>query len=122
VDKGLWALKNMSMTMEKQRRRRYDEAFKREAVRLWRTSTRSAEDVAQELGMSAQTLYAWGREDCPRGDGPPGTGAKTLRELELEVGRLRAENEKLLRQQEILKKTLGIMTETPKSPMSGSKP
>jgi len=108
--------------MEKQRRRRYDEAFKREAIRLWRTSNRSADDVAKELGMSAQTLYTWGREDRPHGGGLPGNGAKTLRELELEVGRLRAENEKLLRQREILKKTLGIMTETPRPLMGGLKP
>ena len=37
--------------------RRYDEAFKREAVRLWQSSGRSAETVARELGLSQPSWW-----------------------------------------------------------------
>ena len=50
-----------------ERRIRYDEAFKAEAVRLWKTSNRAARIVAKELGISAATLYTWGREARPNG-------------------------------------------------------
>jgi transposase-like protein len=50
--------------------RKYDEAFKQEAVRLWHTSGRSAEATARELGISAFNLYKWGREGAvPRAAG-----------------------------------------------------
>jgi transposase-like protein len=39
--------------------RRYDEAYKQEAVRLWQSSGRSAEHTARELGISAFNLYEW---------------------------------------------------------------
>ena len=45
------------MTKKKEagaRPRRYDEAFKQEAVRLWKSSGRSAEQTAQELGIKKQ--------------------------------------------------------------------
>lgn len=35
----------------------YDAEFKREALRLWRTSGRSAAKVAAELGIRAPLLY-----------------------------------------------------------------
>jgi hypothetical protein len=42
--------------------------------------------------------------------------------LEAENHRLRAENAKLLEQREVLKKSLGILSEVPQSGMPGSKP
>ena len=40
--------------------------------------------------------------------------------LEAEIRRLRAENAKLLEQREVLKKSLGILSEVPPSGMPGS--
>jgi len=40
-------------------RRQYDPAFKREAVAKWLESGKSAEVVAQELGLSPARLHAW---------------------------------------------------------------
>lgn len=45
--------------------RQYDEAFKQEAVRLWRSSGRAAEHTARELGISVFNLYEWGRGGRP---------------------------------------------------------
>jgi transposase-like protein len=38
--------------------RKFDEAFKREAVRNWLDSGKSAEVVGSELGITANLLYA----------------------------------------------------------------
>jgi transposase-like protein len=40
-------------------RRKFDETFKREAVQNWLNSGKSAEVVAEELGLTASLLYAW---------------------------------------------------------------
>lgn len=40
-------------------RRKYDEEFKNEAVRLVITGTRSVPDVARSLGISENLLYRW---------------------------------------------------------------
>lgn len=40
-------------------RRKYDEEFKNEAVRLVTTSTRSVPDLARSLGISENLLYRW---------------------------------------------------------------
>ena len=39
--------------------KRYDEAFKRQAVEPWLLSGKSCRVVAAELGLSSQTLHAW---------------------------------------------------------------
>jgi transposase-like protein len=65
--------KDPTMTAKKQAGatpRQFDEAFKQEAVRLWRTIGRSAEAAAQKLRISVFNLYKWGRKGAsPR---PPG--------------------------------------------------
>jgi transposase-like protein len=38
-----------------------NEAFKQQAVRLWRSGRRSVEEVARELGISVFQLYGWGK-------------------------------------------------------------
>jgi len=42
----------LTATDSKDRRIRYDEAFKLEAIRLWKASHRSARETAGELGIS----------------------------------------------------------------------
>lgn len=93
----------------------YDEAFKREALNLWKTSGRSARDIAKDVGVSPASLYTWARE----AHGPSGAATsdhKLVKELQSEVARLRLENEKLKQQREILKKTLGILAEPLRPP------
>jgi transposase len=104
-------------TTESQKRRGpYDEAFRREALRLWKSGRRSARTVARELGISAASLYSWAhteKEGLESAAVSP--AAKLVPDLQAEVARLRLENEKLRRQREILKKTLAILSEPLKS-------
>jgi transposase len=96
------------------RRRRYDEAFRREALHIWRTSGRSAESVAKELDISVPTLYYWAkdRRSDSSDEAPP---ANSIAALRAENEQLRAEVEKLLRQKQILRRALGIMSENLKT-------
>lgn len=100
---------------QESKRRRYDEAFRREALRIWRTSGRSAESVAKELDISVQTLYYWAKD---RRTGPDDTilGPDDLGALRNENERLRGEVERLKRQKQILRRALGIMAENLKNP------
>jgi len=96
------------------RRQRYDEAFRREALLRWRRSGRSAESVAKELGISLPTLYYWskvGRADRANQSPPPDLFAALKSENEL----LRADNDKLQRQKQILRRAVEIMAENPKA-------
>jgi transposase-like protein len=92
----------------KVRKKRYDQNFKRSAVEHWLGSGKSAGLVASELGINAQTLKIWKQQ---LGVMPPGGGpARTVEALEAENRRLRREMGSLIRQREILKKTLGILS------------
>jgi transposase len=92
----------------------YSEQYKREALQLWRASGRSAAKVAAELGIRAPLLYRWAhlerQDDTPKKESKQG---RTVERLEAEIRRLRAENAKLLEQREVLKKSLGILSEVP---------
>ena len=46
-------------------RRKFDQTFKREAVANWLGSGKSAEVVAQELGLHSNRLYAWKKRFAP---------------------------------------------------------
>ncbi len=100
----------------------YTDEYKEQALQLWRASGRSAAQVAAELGIRPPLLYRWaGLERAAASTSP--SGQKRLRgveELEAEIRRLRAENAKLLEQREVLKKSLGILSEVPPSGMPGS--
>jgi transposase len=94
---------------------RYSDEYKEQALQLWRASGRSAAKVAAELGIRPPLLYRWARTERPLTNTSP-SGQKRLRsveELEAEIRRLREENAKLLEQREVLKKSLGILSEVP---------
>jgi transposase len=92
----------------------YTEQYKQEALELWRNSGRSAAKVAAELGIRPPLLYRWARlEREPEAAKTDGRPRRSLEELEAEIRRLRAENAKLLEQREVLKKSLGILSEVP---------
>jgi transposase len=92
----------------------YTDQYKQEALELWRASGRSAAKVAAELGIRPPLLYRWAHAE--RVPNAPKAGRKlkhSLEELEAENRRLRQENAKLLEQREVLKKSLGILSEAP---------
>ena len=100
----------------------YTQEYKQQALELWRASGRSAAKVAAELGIRPPLLYRWARTERPPANSPPGPKRlRSVEELEAEIRRLRAENTKLLEQREVLKKSLGILSEVPPRGMPESR-
>lgn len=93
-------------------RRKFDRTFKKEAVALWLNSGKSAKQVATELGIGENRLYLWRKKFAPV------TPAKQA-DMESELQALRRENAQLRQQRDILKKTLGILSEPPSNGISG---
>src|SRR5664280_2706075 len=98
-------------------RRQFDETFKREAVQNWLNSGKSAPVIAQELGLRANRLYAWRKRFAPADAGgraaagaKPGSLADVQGQLE----------DALREHRDILKKTLGILSEPSTNAMPGS--
>ena len=102
------------------KRRRYDPEFKREALRLWKTSGKTAAQVGRELGVEPTMLFQWDKA----GRSPRAAGASVLPEgqaaLETEVRRLRQELSRITEQRDILKKAAGILSEPPANGMPWS--
>ena len=98
--------------------RRFDEEFKRDAVRMLESRVRTAQQLAGELGVSVWSLKRWAQlygKDSAAG-GPPGGGgppAADAAALVVENARLRRELETVSRQRDILKKALGILGQEP---------
>lgn len=96
------------------RRRKFDAAFKQEAVQHWLSSGKSAEVIAQELGLGANRLYAWKKRFAAAdAGGKASAGAKpgSLAEVQSQLEAALRENRHLREQRDILKKTLGILSE-----------
>lgn len=107
------------------KKRSYDKAFKEHAVNLWLSSGKSAQEVADELGIKRDRLYSWKEtlaSGPPGGRGGPEARRRTSEELEHELAQLRRENQYLRQQRDILKKTLGILSEPPGNATNGSTP
>ena len=109
------------LTRSARHKARYTEEYKQEALKLWRASGRSAAKVAAELGIRPPLLYRWAHlEREPNASKTESKPGRSVEELEAEIRRLRAENAKLLEQREVLKKSLGILSEVPQSGMPES--
>lgn len=98
---------------EVKERRKFDPGFKRDAVALWVNGGKSARQVAADLGVEERHLYHWKKTHSPH---TPATQAQ----VESELAVLRRENAALRQRCDILKKTLGILSEPPSSASSGS--
>jgi len=74
----------------------YDEEFKKNAVRLSHASPKSVADVADDLGIKAERLYAWRKKYTADGDK---TRFATLEEenkaLRLQVAQMAMERDML---------------------------
>lgn len=97
-------------------KRPYDEEFKRNAVEMWASSGKSLKAIARELGVSDVTLRSWrdrilGKRGTPDRS-PGGEGGATPRDLVEENRQLRKDLERVSRQRDILKKAMGILSET----------
>ena len=104
-------------------RRKFDEAFKREAVQNWLSSGKSAEVIAQELGLLANRLYAWRKRFAPAdagGRAAAGAKPRSAADLQSQLEAVLRENRHLREQRDILKKTLGILSEPSTNATNGS--
>lgn len=95
--------------------KRYDDAFKRQAVENWIRSGRPGAQIAQELGLSYPSLKEWKRRY--HGDATPERAS-----LEAENRALRAELARVREQRDILKKSLGILSEPSRTATKPSTP
>ena len=102
---------------------KYSKEYKQEALEHWKNSGRSAARVAAELGIRAPLLYRWANQLrlADQQVGQPELKTARVEELEARIRHLTEENAKLLEQREVLKKSLGILSETPPRSMPGSK-
>jgi transposase len=101
-------------------RRHFDEVYKRHAVELTLQGGRSVRAIAKELGIADSMLHQWRRQYARR----PGanTGAPpSLEAANQEIAQLRAEVVRLQEREIILKKSLGILSETPERGMPKSR-
>ena len=109
----------MSELNKSKTRRKYDRQFKRQAVEHWQASGKTAVEIGRELGLNPTRLYVWKESMEP---GKPSVQApRSPEELEAEIAQLRRDNESLRQQRDILKKTLGILSDVPSNVTNGSK-
>ena len=82
---------------------------------MWLSSGKSAREIGAELGITERHLHSWHKKHAP--------ATPTQRsQMETELVALRRENALLRQQRDILKKTLGILSEPPNSATNGSMP
>ncbi len=90
-----------------EKRRIYDDEFKRDAIRLVTNSSYGISETARRLGINAKMLGRWKREAETRSNGVF-TGNGQVSPEQDELRRLRAENQRLRMERDILKKTVGF--------------
>jgi transposase len=94
------------MKESKNRPRSFDGQFKDQAVKLLLSSGRPLHRIATELGISDRSLKDWRDAHLRQNSG-------TAEQLLIENQRLRRELERAITQRDILKKSLGILSEEP---------
>ena len=89
----------------------YTAEFKQEAVRLVAQGGVTAAQAARDLGLNYNMLARWKRESQAKGEQAfPGKG----RPEDVELDRLRRENEVLRQERDVLKKAVGIFSQLPR--------
>ena len=94
--------------MSKKKRKRYTLEFKQEALQLWADSGKSAAMIEQELGLPGGILYQWKsklKKDAEAKANGSAAEASEIRRLKKELKRVTMERD-------ILKKAIGIFSET----------
>jgi transposase len=86
----------------------YDVEFKKQAVQLLISSGRPLAQVARELGVTSWNLRDWRKRLQPELAQQP----ETLEALRVRLAQVERENLQLRQQRDILKKTLGIVSNT----------
>ena len=96
--------------MKRRGRPTYSDEYRREALRLVESGTKTLTQIARELGIDQETLRLW-RRQAEAADAPtdaPTDAPRAVPSLEEENRRLRRENARLLEEREILKKAMAF--------------
>jgi len=97
----------------KQNRKKYDSAFKEEAIRLVLEENRKISEVERNLDISRGTLARWTREKkADPEEAFPGKGR--LKAKDEEIRRLRLELKRTQEERDIIKKALAYFAEDQK--------
>ena len=89
-------------------RQRYDEEFKKNAVKLSYASSKTVKEVAGDLGISVSLLYRWRKKYTPEGE-------KTqFAMMEEENRALKLENAELKIERDMLKKAAAYFAKNQK--------
>ena len=100
--------------------KKFDDEFKREAVRLADESNIPIKETEKNLGIYEGAIREWRRELRSKGElAFPGKGKISLSSEEEQIRKLQEENARLKREREILKKAVAIFSKEP-NPYSGS--
>jgi transposase len=94
---------------EQKGKRQYTREFKLEAVRLYESSGKSLRVIEQELGITPYLLAKWVQQ-FRQGEQDAFPGKGKVRESDVELQRLRRENEILRQERDILKKVVAIFS------------
>jgi transposase len=94
------------------KRKRYTDEFKRSVVDHWLTSGKTAQEVAQEFGVKAWNLTDWKRHYGITAKPVDSPIPQTPEEMNREIRQLRKELVRITMQRDILKKTMGILSES----------
>jgi transposase-like protein len=97
---------------KKQRSKPYDADFKRSVVEHWVSSRQTAAQVARDFGVNIWNLRDWKRQYGPAPKGVDEPVPESPQEMRREIQQLRKALAETIHQREILKKTLGIISET----------
>ena len=89
----------------------YDEEFKRSVVAHWKSSGKTAVTVAREFGIKPWNLRDWQDRYGPAPKSADDPLPESPQEMKREIQQLRKELARTIHQREILKKTLGIISE-----------
>ena len=92
-------------------RKHYTEEFKRSVVDHWQTSGKTAPEVAREFGVNIWNLRDWKRQYGAGAKPVDAPVPKTPEEMAREIQELRKELARVSMQRDILKKTMGILSE-----------
>lgn len=93
----------------KKNQKEYTREFRDEAVRLSVTASKPVAQIARDLGIGAQTLYAWRREAQYAHRMP----VPDNESVEQQLIRLQKENDLLRQERDILKKAMAYFAQPP---------
>jgi transposase len=97
---------------ERSRPKQYTEEFRRSVVDHLLSSGKTAVEVAREFGVKPWNLRDWKRQYGPVAQPVDGPVPQSPQAMAQEIERLRKELARVTMQRDILKKTMGILSES----------